>query len=390
MNILYDDNMPYAPEYFSHLGEAQSFSAGHISDIALANCEALLVRSTTKVDGKLLQKAPKLRYVATATAGFNHLSLDALEAANIHWYAAGGCNARAVAEYIFAALFVLAEQQHFVLENKRLAIVGAGNVGKALIAFAEALDMSLIVYDPPRAQIDPSFHSASFDEVLKADIISLHVPLVKAGPYPTEHMFNADVLAALSSEQILINACRGEVLDNKALLSAMRKDKEGMPTVVLDCWENEPTVDTELLPYLAFATAHIAGHSLEGKAKGTDMVYQDLCRFLALAPNHVLDDFLPSFDWPSELAKQSKTEHDLGHDDLSAQAIITAAIKSMYDIANDDSYFRLYMAKSPSFSKIRRDYPVRREWPAATIAIKHKSAASTLKKLGFRLANDSK
>jgi erythronate-4-phosphate dehydrogenase len=385
VNILYDDNMPYAQQYFAHLGNAQAFSAGNLSDEALLNCEALLVRSTTKVDAQLLKKAPKLRYLATATAGFNHFSLPDIEAENIHWYNAGGCNARAVAEYILAALYVLAERQGFALQEKTVAVVGAGNVGRALLAMLNALDMKTIVYDPPRAQRESEFISANFEQVLQADIISLHVPLIKGTEYPTEHMFNESVLAQLNKHQILINACRGEVLDNQALLHRMENLKDQMPTVALDCWENEPTVDTNLLPHLTFATAHIAGHSIEGKAKGTDMVYQDLCRFLGRTPKHHLSDFLPAYEWQMpDVLKEGEN-----HQALSTQTMVSQCIKSMYDIANDDSFFRRYMAKSESFSEIRRHYHVRREWPAARIAIKHKKAADILRKLGFRLANDS-
>ncbi|WP_371195856.1 4-phosphoerythronate dehydrogenase [Glaciecola sp. SC05] len=386
MKILYDDNMPYAAEYFTSLGETKAFTAGRLSEQDLAKCEALLVRSTTTVDAQLLQRAPNLRYVATATSGFNHLSLSDIEAANIKWYAAGGCNARAVAEYILASMFMLAERQGFMLQDKTVGIVGLGNVGQALEALLQALDIHMVKYDPPRAELDASFVSASFEEVISADIISLHVPLTRSGNYPTEHMFNAEVLEKLTAQQILINACRGEVLDNQALLIGMRANREKMPTVGLDCWENEPTIERELIPYLAFATAHIAGHSLEGKARGTDMVYRDLCRFLSIEAEHQLSDFLPRYEAVAIDAENSNNAKI----NLSHQTIVSQSIKSMYDIENDDSFFRRYMANSRSFSEIRRSYPVRREWPAAKITISNKCAAQTLKKLGFRLANDSK
>jgi erythronate-4-phosphate dehydrogenase len=385
MNILYDDNMPYAKQYFNELGHAKSFSAGKLDARDLANCEALLVRSTTNVDAKLLKQAPNLRYVATATAGFDHLSLSDIQAADIRWYAAAGCNARAVAEYILAGLYALAEQQQFLLQEKTIAIVGVGNVGRALACMLTALNVRMIKYDPPRAQNDASFTSATFDEVLCADIISLHVPFVNTGPYPTHHMFNADVLRRLNANQILINACRGEVLDNQALLRAMLLDKASMPTVCLDCWEHEPSIDTALIPHLQLTTAHIAGHSLEGKARGTDMVYQDLCQFLSIQPKHALNDFLPEFEFNADALNTINELSPITPD----QTIVSKTIKCMYDIENDDSFFRRYMANSTTFSEIRRSYPVRREWPAAKITIQNNNAAQTLKNLGFRLANDS-
>jgi len=385
INILYDDNMPYAAEYFSSLGNAKPFVAGDISDSDLRDCEALLVRSTTNVDEALITQAPKLKFVATATAGFNHLSEDALQAANIPWFAAGGCNAQAVAEYVVAALYILAQRNGFEVTQKSVAIVGVGNVGSALSNLLRAINVNVIEYDPPRANVDGSFDSASFSDVLNADVISLHVPLAVKGQneYPTEHMFDYAALDSLQAEQILINACRGEVIDNQALLKLFQAKATSMPTVVLDCWENEPTIDTALIEHLALCTAHIAGHSLEGKARGTDMVYAELCKFLGCVPKHQLLDFLPAYELDSSsqvmLAKSAASD--------SLQAFVSRCISSMYDIENDDSFFRRYMAKSTSFSEIRRNYPVRREWYAAKVSTNNSKAADVLRNLGFSISN---
>lgn len=387
-NILYDDNMPFGDQYFSSLGQAKPFTAGDIKLADLRECEALLVRSTTTVDAALLAQAPKLKFVATATAGFNHLSIDALEAADISWYAAGGCNAQAVAEYVVAALYFLAERDGFDLSSKSVAVVGVGNIGKALSAMLRAIDVQVIEYDPPRARRDKTFRSARFSEVLEADVISLHVPLVRptqsGDNYPTLHMFDYSVLSNLRAEQILMNACRGEVVDNKALLKLFQEQPSDMPTVVLDCWENEPTIELGLIPHLALCTAHIAGHSLEGKARGTDMVYAALCAFLGIVPSHQLHDFLPALE--PDLAVH-KTLSKLDHDS-SSQTIVSQCIRSMYDIENDDSFFRRYMAESSSFSEIRRNYPVRREWYASNISINHEQALTVLRNLGFTVADN--
>jgi erythronate-4-phosphate dehydrogenase len=388
MKILYDDNMPYGDEYFSSLGHAKPFTAGDLKQADLSECEALLVRSTTQVDAAILAQAPKLKFVATATAGFNHLSIDLLEAANIAWYAAGGCNAHAVAEYVVAALYFLGERDGFDLIKKSVAVVGVGNIGTALSAMLRAIDVQVIEYDPPRAQRDKTFRSASFSEVLAADVISLHVPLVlpahDGNNYPTKHMFDYSVLSNLRAEQILINACRGEVVDNKALLQLFREMPSAMPTIVLDCWENEPTIEVGLIPHLALCTAHIAGHSLEGKARGTDMVYAELCRFLGIVPEHQLLDFLPAFE-PDLGFQKMLSNVDLA---TSSQTIVSQCIRSMYDIENDDSFFRRYMAESASFSEIRRNYPVRREWYALNLSTNHKQAATMLRNLGFTIADE--
>nr|WP_136249748.1 4-phosphoerythronate dehydrogenase [Ningiella ruwaisensis] len=400
MNILYDDNMPYAEHFFPELGNARAFSAGHLGPQDLADCEALLVRSTSKVDKTLLDQAPKLKFVATATAGFNHLDLNALKQRNITWYAAGGCNARAVAEYVISTLFTLAEKEQFQLSRKTIAIVGVGNVGSTLSKLLNALALKVIEYDPPRALRDSDFTSASFEDVLNADVISLHVPLVNTDEVPkahhTYHLLGENELNKLKPSQIVINACRGEVLDNEALLALANEKSQSstklpelLPTFVLDCWENEPYINKALLPYVRYATAHIAGHSLEGKANGTEMVYQALCQFLKQAPKTRLVDFLPAYSVDTELLAflaQPKNRY-------ANQTIVANCIKSLYDIENDDSFFRHHMAKSETFSAIRQNYPIRREWPAATIKIKANSAgeqvANILEKLGFSLFYDT-
>ncbi|WP_395342456.1 4-phosphoerythronate dehydrogenase [Ningiella sp. W23] len=390
MNILFDDNMPYAADFFSGLGKAKAFCAGQINGDDLARCEALLVRSTTKVDAKLIESAPNLEYVATATAGFNHIDIQALRQRSIKWYAAGGCNARAVAEYVTCGLFKLSVKHDFDLLSKSVGIVGVGNVGSALSSMLQSIGMKVVEYDPPRAQRDEHFESAPFDDVLKCDVISLHVPLVTQGDFPTLHMFNKQILNRLYPDQILINACRGEVLSNADLLECFEQNAHSMPRLILDCWEGEPCIDKRLLPYLSFATAHIAGHSLEGKANGTEMVYRDLCRHLNISPSLDLRQFLPKFD--SNIAFEpvlQSTSNEQG-----VLTIVSKVIDCMYDIENDDSFFRRYMAKSDSFSEIRRNYPVRREWHAARIPLDHvqgnKKAAAILEKLGFSLTNDSR
>jgi len=394
MNILYDDNMPYAQQYFGSLnanssGVVKSFTPNQIDDKDLLNCDALLVRSTTTVDAELIAKAPNLKYVATATAGFNHLDLQALEAANVSWYSAGGCNARAVAEYVISALLLLAERQDFCLADRSVALVGVGNVGKALSNLLSCLGIHVIEYDPPRASTDRAFVSASFEQVLAADIISLHVPFVAHGQYRTGHMFDSNILAKLNNTQILINASRGEVIDNQALLEGFIHRKATMPTVCLDCWENEPTIERALIEHLALCTAHIAGHSLEGKARGTDMVYQDLCRFFSYNIEYQLSDFLPEYHFDHSQQFFSENSKDMQANKLAIESIVRNITKCVYDIENDDSFFRRYMAKSPSFSAIRQNYPVRREWPAAQINLNNNKATQVLNKLGFILANDS-
>lgn len=382
MNILYDAAMPYADEFFASFGDAKSFDAGSLSAESLIDVDALFVRSTTKVDASLLSMAKRLKFVATATAGFNHLDTDYLAERNIHWYAAGGCNATAVAEYVLCAIFQLASEDNFDPFLKKVAIIGAGNVGSALANLLAASGIQYVLCDPPLQEKGDERTFVSFNEAIKADIICLHTPLVRNGRYPTEGMFKTNILSTLSEQQYVINACRGEVVDNDALLALYESGKH--LNVVLDVWENEPIINHQLIPYIRLATAHIAGHTLEGKARGTSMVYQAFCQHLNKQISLELEQFLPDFENKLSVNSSFSPFQQLFH-----------ILRSMYDIKKDDGIFRARMAKSEAFAEIRKHYPVRREFSAASVEFyadktrktDNKSGAKIAALMGFKIAN---
>jgi len=374
--------MPYAEAFFTNLGNAKAFELDSLTCDSLVDIDALFVRSTTKVDAKLLQKANKLQFVATATAGFNHLDIDYLEDRNVKWYAAGGCNATAVAEYVISAIFQLAYEDKFDPFAKKLAIIGAGNVGTALAGILRGLQIDYILCDPPLQAAGDNRSFVNFEVAMQADIICLHTPLVTKGDYPTWHMFDNKQLSNLSEHQYLINACRGEVIDNKALLGCFERGKK--LNVVLDVWENEPLIKHDLIPHVRIATAHIAGHTLEGKARGTSMVYDAFCSHLNTQSVLKLEQFLPDFDNNLSMDLSISPFNQLFH-----------MVKYMYDIKKDDGIFRARMAKSESFAEIRKHYPVRREFSAvelefsASVAHKkyNKNVAKIAASIGFKIAN---
>lgn len=382
MKILYDAAMPYADAFFADLGDAFPFEVGSLDASSLVNVDALFVRSTTPVTSALLSQATRLKFVATATAGFNHLDIDYLNRRGIAWYAAGGCNAIAVAEYVLSAIFELADADGFDPMSTKVAIVGAGNVGSALAKILRGLSIEHVLYDPPLALSDDERQFVSFEEVLGADIICLHTPLVIGGEYPTFHMFDEKHLSALSEQQYLINACRGEVVDNKAMLNLFKKGKK--INAVLDVWENEPLIAHELIPHIRLATAHIAGHTLEGKARGTSMVYDAFCEHINKQTTHKLEQFLPEFENNLVLNSSISEFNQLIH-----------MVKYMYDIKKDDGIFRSRMAKSEAFADIRKHYPVRREFSAATLdftsdiskEINNNKVANIATSIGFKIAN---
>ncbi|MDT0581900.1 4-phosphoerythronate dehydrogenase [Brumicola blandensis] len=382
MKIIYDNAMPYADEFFSDLGVAESFTAGELRTDQLRDVDALFVRSTTKVDGQLLSEATRLRFVATATAGFNHLDTSLLKERGIKWYAAGGCNAVAVAEYVLNAIYHLAKQDGFIPQDKTVAIVGAGNVGSAVAERLRILGISCALYDPPLEKSGDPRAFVSFDSVMQADVICLHTPLVDEGEFPTRDMFELSRLSQLRKSQYLINACRGEVVNNQDLLSLFEQGRA--LNIVLDVWEHEPLIEKRLIPYLRLATAHIAGHSIEGKARGTSMVYDAFCAFSGTPITKQLSDYLPIDDRVIALDSKEDSFHQVFH-----------MLKHMYDIEKDDGNFRSRMAKSEAFAEIRQNYPQRRECSAAKVHFNgaqsetnnNKTMVSTAAALGFLIAN---
>ena len=382
MKILYDAAMPYADAFFSGLGDANAFELGSLSSEALVDVDALFVRSTTKVTAELLQKANKLQFVATATAGFNHIDVDYLERRGISWYAAGGCNAVAVAEYVISAILQLAHEDNFNPIDKKVAIVGAGNVGTALSHILDGLQLDYVLCDPPLQEAGDRRPFVDLKDALQADIICLHTPLISKGKHPTLHMLGKEQLLTLSAHQYVINACRGEVIDNSALLDCYSLGQH--LNVVLDVWENEPFINHQLIPYVRLATAHIAGHTLEGKARGTSMVYDAFCQHLNLQSQLKLEQFLPRFENNPMVNSSNSTFNQLFQ-----------LVKYMYDIKKDDGIFRARMAKSEAFAAIRKHYPIRREFSAAEVTFCAEEADETNKKnvakiaasIGFKIAN---
>jgi erythronate-4-phosphate dehydrogenase len=345
VKILVDENIPAAEQYFGAIGELHYLPGRVISRQDLHDVDVLLVRSVTRVDRELLQHTP-VRFVGSCTAGVDHIDRDYLQQSGIAFAHAPGANARSVVEYVLSALCHLSQQGR-VDPGMSVAIVGVGNVGRRLYHLLDAIGFECMAYDPliPAA---PGFNwLTSFEQVLRADIISLHTPLTTSGPYATRHRFAAEQLAGLGRDAILINSSRGAVVDNQALLQLLPQRQD--LAVVLDVWEPEPDIDLSLMSRVALATPHIAGYSYDGKLRGTKMVYRELCRYLDI-------------ELPPGLAEEPQAEPLLAS---SGWRALCDKMLSIYDIASDDRSMRecLLNTSSPGsdFERLRRDYPVRRE-----------------------------
>lgn len=370
MKILVDENMPYAVELFSRLGTVQSVPGRPIPQDALNDADALMVRSVTKVNEGLLTGKP-VKFVGTATAGTDHVDDAWLATQGIGFSAAPGCNAIAVVEYVFSSLLIIAQRDGFQLRDKTVGIIGVGNVGSRLNARLEALGIRTLLCDPPRADRGDAGEFWPLEKlVAEADILTFHTPLNMSGPYATHHLVDADLLAQLPADRILINACRGEVVDNAALLEALNGSKK--LTAVLDVWEPEPDLSLALLDKVAIGTAHIAGYSLEGKARGTTQVFEAFSQFIGQPQTVPLESLLPAPEFAEVTLRGALSE-----------AKLLRLIHLVYDVRRDDRPFRRVAGKPGEFDKLRKFYEERREWSSLRVVCDDPATAEVLKKLGF-------
>ncbi|KTA75471.1 4-phosphoerythronate dehydrogenase [Aeromonas salmonicida] len=372
MKIVVDENMPHALELFAEFGEVIPLPGRQMQAADLQDADVLLVRSVTRVDAALLATSPRLRFVGTATIGTDHVDKALLAARNIPFFSAPGCNKYSVGDYVLSALLVLAERHELNLSEMSLAVIGAGNTGECVARKAESLGMRVLRCDPPRAraagQAGETGAFVDYQTALGADIVSFHVPITREGPDATFHLLDEQVIAARPAGQILVNASRGEVWDNQALL-ARQQGLEPL-RLVMDVWEGEPEPLRALVPHTEIATPHIAGYSLEGKARGTWMLYQALCQQLGRAARQDLQSLLPA---PEVRALTPGQPVD--------QALIKQLVHLIYDVRRDDARFRNRIELPGSFDEQRKHYPERRE--LSSLHVNGPFASDTLARLGF-------
>lgn len=337
LTILADGLMPLVDELFLEFGTILRFDGRMPSPEQLAKADVLLVRSVTKVDAALLAQAPKLRFIGSATIGTDHLDIKAIEEKGLFWTAAPGCNADAVADYVLSAVLNWQTMTGRDLPALTVGIVGVGNIGSRLSRRLNALGVKVLCCDPPKAE--PGFISLA-EMLPQVDVLTLHVP----GGSATHKMLGADTLAAMKDGALLINSCRGSVVDNAALVAWL---EAGRGEAVLDVYETEPDFDKRLLGLARWLTPHIAGHSIEGKRRGTWMLYEALCRHQGLSPSGHFGNWLPA----------PAVTHVTG-----TLAEVRRLGNLVYDIRDDDAWFRQGLLAGKTFDVLRRSYPKRREW----------------------------
>lgn len=273
MRVVADENIPGLEALLDPAVELVRVQGRSLASTALAGADALLVRSVTTVDESLLKGTP-VRFVGSATSGYDHIDIDYLQQAGIQFAHAPGANANSVVEYVLAAIAAVDDfLERLLAGSASVGIVGFGHVGSLLAARLDALAVEYCVYDPWLDQGTVA-RAAQLDIVLDCDIVTLHPQLTDKPPFPSRYLIDEDRLAKLSGRNLLINASRGSVINNAALLARLRSPNP--PAAVLDVWENEPSISAELLSELRFGTAHIAGYSLDSKFLGTAILVSAL------------------------------------------------------------------------------------------------------------------
>lgn len=380
MLIVADENIPLVDSFFEDTGTVRRLPGRRLTAADVKDADILLVRSVTRVDEALLSGS-RVKFVGTATIGTDHIDVDWLKEQGITFASAPGSNANSVVEYLLSVLSLHAERLDLQdWTNLSVGIVGAGNVGGALWQKLDRLGITVRASDPLREENEASEDFSSLEEVLSCDVITLHTPLTHTGSHPTRHLIDGRRLAGLTSRQLLVNTSRGGVIDESAL--ADRLNASEAPTVALDVWENEPEINLDLLNQVWLATPHIAGYSLEGKVQGTEMIYQALSLFLGLPARKQSGQFMPE----PPLGKLAFTRS------AHAREAADIAIRACYDPRRDDARLRRQMALAPdergrAFDRLRRDYPVRREFSSVKIQLKgaRRSLQDQFRALGFKL-----
>ena len=363
--------MPLLAETFGRHGEVQLLNGREICHADLADAEVLLVRSVTRVNEDLL-RGTGIRFVGSATIGIDHLDTAWLEANNIAWAHAPGCNANAASQYALAMMWLACERLHRDFRQQTVGIIGRGNVGGRLEHLLKVLGIPVMSCDPPLQDLGEQ-QLVSMDEVCANSIISLHVPLTIDGKYPTINLLDSRLLENLKPNTLLVNTSRGAVIEKTGLLAQL---SSGRLQAALDVWPDEPFIEAEMLEKVTVATPHVAGYSREGKQAGTEMIYQAFCRAFEL--DYFSDPTLAfktlTLDFPPQ---------------VSSDEALRQAIQSSSQVIRDDAALRELPPYDPTDNRVHIDslratYPERYEFKSHLLRGLANADKNLMKQLGFK------
>jgi erythronate-4-phosphate dehydrogenase len=370
MKILADAHIPYLKGAIEHFGEVEYLPGNRFTKETVKDKDVLIVRTVTHFGEEILAGS-SVKLICSATIGYDHIDTHYCDTHGIAWRTAPGCNAGSVEQYVTASLLILAEKKGFDLRKKTIGIVGVGNVGSKVESACKKLGMQVLLNDPPREEREGNADNMFVDlETIKneSDIITLHTPLTKTGKHKTWHLVDEDFFNELDKKPILINSCRGSVTDTQAWKKAIKKGL--VSGSVIDCWENEPHIDTELLEMADIATPHVAGYSADGKWTATKMTLENLCDFFHFDIDPV--KLMPPVPPPPNPIIDLKG--------VSPEKQTLCAVLHTYDPLKETKELK----KSPDkFYYFRSHYPLRREYNAYTVINADPTIADLLKQMGF-------
>ena len=338
--IIIDSAIPFIEGLFEPYADVLYLPSDRITRDVVADADVLVTRTRTKCNKELLEGS-SVKMIASATIGTDHIDVPWCDKKGIIVRNAPGCNAGGVMEYVFCALYGVASRRRINLSGKTIGVIGVGNVGKRVVGMSRALGFKTLLCDPPRAAEEGDFDFTPLDELLeKSDIITMHVPLDKT----TRNMVDKKFFKKIKKGAIFINASRGEVVDEQALIEAI----PNLGPVIIDTWNHEPDINKELMEMVDIATPHIAGYSYQGKMNATAAVVRAVARFLKI---YALYEFFPADDRPESTAVKLELAG-------LSQGEIASVLSYNYPIFTDDFLFRL---EPDNFEKFREEYNYRRE-----------------------------
>lgn len=339
MKVVVDDKIPYISEAIEKIADEVVYAPGRdFTRDLVEDADAIVIRTRTKCNRDLLE-GTNVRFIATATIGYDHIDTEYCSKAGITWMNCPGCNAGGVEQYVQSSLILLSRKYGVDLSNMTIGVVGVGHVGSRIVSMADNMGMRVLQCDPVRAVAEPDNRNfCSFENLVsESDVITFHVPLTREGKFKTYHYADESFFCNVKPNCWLINTSRGEVVDTKQLKKAILENH--ISDAVIDVWENEPDIDVELLDKVFIGTPHIAGYSSDGKANASRMSIENICRFFNL-------------DVPCDIKPPM----------LDNMTIVASdyydALLQTYNPMNDCKKLRDNPEK---FEWLRGNYPVRRE-----------------------------
>ena len=344
MKVIVDNKIPFIKEAIEKIADEVVYTPGKdFTPSLVKDADALIIRTRTRCNRGLLEGS-KVKFIATATIGFDHIDTEYCREAGITWTNAPGCNSASVAQYLHSSLILLQESKGINLSEDTIGIIGVGNVGSKVAKVAQELGMRVLLNDLPREDKEGKQNFSSLQTLAKeCNVLTFHVPLYKEGKYRTHHLADTAFFQSLKQKPVIINTSRGEVIETDALLNAL--ETKLISDAIIDVWENEPAINLTLLKKVFLGTPHIAGYSADGKANATRMSLDALCRYFNIQADYQI---IPPA--PSQPQITAKTLSD--------------AYLQIYDPRQDSNALKTH---PELFEKLRGDYPLRREKKAYTI-----------------------